>query len=118
MLVRLSTSIFLFFFFLSDHVSQDKNVTELYPPFQSFPCKDQDVPRYTAQRAKTAPVIDGKLDEAIWRDAARSTRFVDLVHGTTAHLDTRAAVLWDDEYLYVAYWLQEPNVEATLTERD
>lgn len=30
--------------------------------------------------------------------------------------DTRAAVLWDDEHLYVGYWVEEPYVEATLTE--
>ena len=32
--------------------------------------------------------------------------------------DTRAAVLWDDQHLYVGYWVEEPLVEGTLTERD
>ena len=32
--------------------------------------------------------------------------------------DTRAAVLWDDQYLYVGFWVEEPFVEAKLTERD
>ena len=32
--------------------------------------------------------------------------------------DTRAVVLWDEENLYVGFWLEEPNVQATLTERD
>ena len=27
-------------------------------------------------------------------------------------------MLWDDEHLYVAYWVEEPFVEGTLTERD
>jgi hypothetical protein len=27
-------------------------------------------------------------------------------------------VLWDDENLYVSYWVEEPFVEGTLTERD
>ncbi len=32
--------------------------------------------------------------------------------------DTRVAVLWDDENLYVGFWVEEPFVEGTLTERD
>jgi hypothetical protein len=27
-------------------------------------------------------------------------------------------VLWDDNHLYVGFWVEEPNVTATLTERD
>lgn len=82
------------------------------------PCCEDSIPRYTAQRVQKAPVIDGKLDDPAWQHAERSSRFVDLIHGTDTYLDTRAAVLWDDDYLYVAYWLEEPNVTATLTERD
>lgn len=85
---------------------------------QSLPCPDENIPRYSAHRAAEAPTIDGKLNEEPWRKAPRSRRFVDLIHGTETRLDTRAAVLWDDKYLYVAYWIEEPNVTATLTERD
>ena len=85
---------------------------------QSIPCSDKDIPRYNARRATATPQIDGKLTEEAWRTAPRSSRFADLIHGTSAHFDTRAAVLWDDEYLYVAYWIEEPDVRATLTERD
>ena len=35
-----------------------------------------------------------------------------------ALFDTRAAMLWDDEYLYVGFWLEEPDVRATHTTRD
>ena len=38
--------------------------------------------------------------------------------GRPALFDTRAAVLWDDEYLYVGFWLEEPDVRATYTTRD
>lgn len=85
---------------------------------QSFPCEDANIPRYSAHRIRSAPVVDGLLDEEVWKKAPRSSPFVDLVHGTPAHFDTRAAVLWDDDYLYVGYWIQEPRVRATLTERD
>jgi Carbohydrate-binding family 9 len=41
-----------------------------------------------------------------------------MVTGDAAYFDTRAAALWDDENLYIAFWVEEPFVEATLTERD
>lgn len=85
---------------------------------QPFPCKDGDIPRYTARKITKGPRIDGQLNEEVWTTAARSSRFVDLIHGTPTYMDTRVAVLWDEDYLYVGYWIEEPDVRATLTERD
>lgn len=62
--------------------------------------------------------IDGDLEKPIWKNAEKSRRFVDLVSGEPAFFDTRMASLWDDKNLYLAYWLQEPAVRASLTERD
>jgi hypothetical protein len=65
----------------------------------------------------TEPVrIDGRLDEKCWQTAPRSPRFVDVLTGEPTLHDTRAAVLWDDRNLYVAFWVEEPNVAAKLTE--
>ena len=83
-----------------------------------MPCKEEDIPRYTAYKISHAPVIDGKLDETIWKNASRSNRFTDLISGAATYLDTRAAVLWDDQYLYVGYWIEEPFITATHTQRD
>lgn len=88
------------------------------PATQSLPCLEKDVPRYKAHRITNSLRIDGKLNEESWKTAVRSPRFRDLVHGTPTHLDTRAAVIWDDEYLYVGYWIEETKVRATFTERD
>jgi hypothetical protein len=84
----------------------------------SFACPDADIPRYRAAYTPVRPVIDGKLDDAVWMNAPRSSSFRDLISGARTHLDTRAAVAWDDEFLYVAYWIEEPEVKATLTKRD
>lgn len=81
-------------------------------------CKDEDIPRYTSQKIKNTIKIDGKLDEDAWKNATRSTSFKDLVSGADTHLKTEAAVVWDDQNLYVAYWVEEPDVTATLTRRD
>lgn len=83
-----------------------------------FPWPEAKIAHYTAHRVHGPLTIDGRLDEESWRHATRSPRFTDLVTGAPTALDTRAAVLWDDDYLYVGFWVEEPFVEATLTERD
>ena len=83
-----------------------------------IPCSQNDIPHYTAYRVAQPLHIDGRLDKPAWANAPRSTRFVDLVSGRRTLHDTRAAALWDDENLYVGFWVEEPYVEATLTERD
>ena len=82
------------------------------------PWPENEVARYTAYRAADPIAIDGHLDEPSWLSAPRSPRFRDLIHGAPGIHDTRSAVLWDDRNLYVGFWIEEPFVTATLTERD
>jgi len=72
------------------------------------------IARFTYEK----PALDGRLESPPWLNTPRSNRFVDLVSGQPGFFDTRVSVLWDREYLYIAYWVQEPNVMATKTERD
>jgi hypothetical protein len=83
-----------------------------------FPWPEDRIARYDAFRVAAPIVVDGRLDEPGWKAAPRSPRFSDLVRGAPGIHDTRAAVLWDDTHLYVGYWVEEPFVEGTLTERD
>jgi hypothetical protein len=75
---------------------------------------------YTCHRATKPIRIDGKLDDAAWRDAAWTDDFVDIQGAghPTPRFRTRVKMLWDDRYLYVAAELQEPHVWATLAEHD
>ncbi|MCD4690237.1 carbohydrate-binding family 9-like protein, partial [bacterium] len=75
---------------------------------------------YVCQRARTPLEIDGVLDEESWAKAARTELFVDIRgrEWPVPRFGTRAAMLWDDEYFYVAAWMEEPHVWASLTERD
>jgi hypothetical protein len=82
------------------------------------PCNVDEIPHYTSYKINDNIKIDGKLDELEWQKAPRSSRFRDLISGESTIHDTRVAVLWDDDYLYVGYWIEEPNLQATLTERD
>lgn len=83
-----------------------------------YGCAEDLIADYTCCRTKHPPRIDGHLDEAVWQAAPKSPRFVDMVTGEPAFLDTRAAALWDNDCLYIAFWIDEPNVRADLTERD
>lgn len=75
-------------------------------------------PPYRCYRTPAPLTIDGLLDEPVWQMAPRSPRFVDVVSGTPGLYDTRAAALWDDEHLYIGFWVEEPWPRASLTERD
>jgi len=80
-----------------------------------FPCPENEIDHYTAYRVSEPITIDGKLDEAAWRQAPRSPRFVDIITGQPTIHDTYAQILWDDQNLYVAYRMQEPFVHARYT---
>ena len=73
---------------------------------------------YLCRRAPAPLTIDGDLTKPAWREAERSPRFTDMVTGAPAPFGTHAALLWDAENLYAAFWVEEPFVEARLTERD
>ena len=85
---------------------------------QAFPCPEAFIAHYTCRRAAGPIEVDGHLDELSWQRAEKSPRFVDLETGEPAWFDTRAAAVWDDECLYIGFWVEEPFVRAEHTERD
>jgi hypothetical protein len=74
--------------------------------------------RLPCYRSRTPIHVDGNLDKSPWLTSPRSHRFVDMVSGLPGFYDTRTAALWDDQNLYVAFWVEEPQVNAEFTERD
>jgi hypothetical protein len=77
-------------------------------------------PEYVCRRAGSPVRIDGRLDDPAWRDADWTEVFGDIEGGLKPEprLRTRVQMLWDDRYLYIGAYLEEPHVWATLTERD
>lgn len=69
-------------------------------------------------RAGARLSMDGRLDEAAWRTVPWSDRFVDIATDTPPKFATRVKLLWDDQFFYVGADLEEPDVWATLAERD
>lgn len=75
-------------------------------------------PVLRARHTIAAPLIDGKLDEAVWKQAVWSSAFMDMVDGSPVWLRTEVALLWDAAHLYLAMRMDEPWLEATIQERD
>ena len=75
---------------------------------------------YVCRRAATPLVIDGRLDDPAWTSAPWTDPFADIEGSAKPkpRYETRAKLLWDDEYLYIGARLEEPHVWATLTEHD
>ena len=75
---------------------------------------------YVCYRTSEKMKIDGKLNEKAWAKAAPTESFVDISGEDFPKpaYDTKARLLWDDDYLYVAAVLEEPNIVARLTQRD
>lgn len=96
--------------------SASAQLTQLPPAdFESLPFAPE---RYDAPRVEAPLVIDGRLSEPAWQAAPWTKRFVDIDGVRAVPLGTRAKMAWDDRYFYIAAELEEPDVWATLTERD
>ena len=83
--------------------------------------KPYQAPRgYVCCRAPQPIVVDGKLDDAAWQEVPWTDDFVD-IEGDRKPLPrfrTRAKMLWDDQYFYIAAELTEPHIWGTLTTHD
>jgi len=64
--------------------------------------------------------VDGKSNEADWNKAEWTSDFVDIEGsiGPTPRFRTRAKMLWDEDYLYVAAEVDEPDIWGNLKNRD
>ena len=79
------------------------------------------IPRGYVCYHATGPIhIDGRLDEPSWQAAPWTSPFLDIEGDTRPkpRFSTRARMLWDDDFFYVAAELEEPHVWATLTNHD
>ena len=75
---------------------------------------------YVCCRTSQPVNVDGVLNEAAWQQAPWTAPFEDISGKgyATPKYQTRAKMLWDDNYLYIAAVLEEPNVTGTLTQHD
>ncbi|MEH6408069.1 MAG: carbohydrate-binding family 9-like protein, partial [Leeuwenhoekiella sp.] len=84
-----------------------------------FILQAQEVPRsYVAHKITDSLTIDGKGDEHAWQQAEWTDKFIDIEGVKKPVYDTQIKMLWDDKYLYFLASLKEPDVWATLKQRD
>lgn len=97
-------------------------ISALWLMAEAFPVPKGDFAPYgyTAFRPIEAIRIDGILNEASWQHAAWTEDFVDIegeIKPRPFHR-TRAKMLWDEAWLYIAAEMTEPHLWAKLKERD
>ena len=78
------------------------------------------VPPTPVYRAKTAPVIDGKLDDACWQNAVVvvANHLYAAPGQRTEPPPLIARFAWDERYLYIAYEVNDTNLIALASGRE
>ena len=73
-------------------------------------------------KTATAPVIDGHVDEEVWKQAAVFKDFYQTGPGynTPPSRPTEAYVMYDEHNLYIAFkcWDEKDKIRATVAKRD
>ena len=100
---------------LGENRSGEEQKSRLISPVRTFHPKE-----YVCYHASGPIVVDGKLDEKDWQEAEWTDDFQDIEGGAqpVPRFRTRAKMLWDDKYFYVAAELEEPDVWATIQHHD
>ncbi len=80
-------------------------------------------PSVTAPRTLAPPTIDGRLDDAVWRDAVRITEFTQTnpVEGAAATEATQVWLAYDADHLYFAFhahYADPSQMRANRVDRD
>ncbi len=95
-------------------------ISILYPQAFPTPKIEYNPKTYICYKSDMPILIDGKLDDESWQNAEWTDSFVD-IEGNLKPLpffDTKAKMLWDENYFYFAAHMEEPHIWATLTARD
>lgn len=76
--------------------------------------------QYVCYRTNQPVNVDGRMDEQAWKLTPWTELFVDIEGHLKPkpYFETRAKLMWDSSYLYVAAELKETDVWGKLTERD
>lgn len=73
---------------------------------------------YVAYKTSDQIKVDGDESDASWRKVEWTDLFIDIEGVKKPTYSTQVKMLWDDTYFYVLAKLEEPQVWATLKQRD
>ncbi len=90
------------------------------PPDWEEPALPFNPRTYVLQRAPASPDIDGRLEDEEWQETEWTAPFVNNrgPDHDPPSVKTRAKMMWDEDFLYIAAELEEPDVRASFTTRD
>lgn len=74
-------------------------------------------PTYVCGKADTAPIIDGRGDDAVWQTAREFSPLRDIEGEPLPH-ECRIRMVYDEDYLYILADMDEPHLRALLTKHD
>jgi hypothetical protein len=76
--------------------------------------------QYLCYKTDDTIIIDGSIQDSAWLQTEWTRDFKDIQGDSmpTPKYQTKVKMLWDDDYLYIAAYLEEPHIWATLTERE
>lgn len=77
--------------------------------------------QYVGYYTNTPPTIDGRIDEQLWNDVTWSEPFVDIRgydYTPSPRFKTQVKMRWDSLFLYIAAYLEEPEIWANITQHD
>ena len=80
-----------------------------------------DIPKsYVAHRlsSQESIVIDGHINELAWQQVPFTENFVDISTSIEPKYVTKAKIRWDETFLYIAGFVQGPNIFANQTKHN
>ncbi len=77
-----------------------------------------DKPVYEVNKTSSPINIDGVINEAVWAQAQPVGPFLNSRDGSESALKTEGRMLYDDNFLYFAFKLEDSNIWATMRNRD
>ncbi len=73
---------------------------------------------YIVAKAEKNLLIDGLANEQDWENAPFTDLFIDIEGIKIPRFDTKAKMLWDDNYFYVFAQMEEQHIWGSLKQRD
>ena len=81
----------------------------------AFSLDAQELHSYVIKKTASPMVIDGRLTEPDWVKAPLTEKFVIYTDGSAPIFPTQAKMLWDDEYLYIAFIMTDEDVWSEMS---
>jgi hypothetical protein len=100
------------------HDEQGRVLAFSVPVKGAAPAPQVALKKYLVRKTAKPIKADGKLDEAAWKTAPSTGVFVNTMTGAATDVKTEAKMLWDDQFLYVAFENVDSDIWSTLTKRD